>query len=242
MRIASILLLVLVLGSFGYAYYKDPAGCQKLASDIASDTVAIVGTIKPPYFTPASGSTQPAATSASASNGVEYPMGYVAKTPAPGSEPSSVPAPESAPTMATPVPAITPAAASPGASYGSFTNYDEALDAARKANVPMLILFTGSDWCPYCQKLEQEVLSTSDFTKYVSSHYVFLTIDDLRNTPVPDTLETKIKQLEQKYNVTGFPTLMVVTDDEKEKGREEGYDPGSGPVSVIGQLNQIAAK
>ena len=106
----------------------------------------------------------------------------------------------------------------------------------------MLILFTGSDWCPYCQKLEQEVLSTGDFTRYTSSHFVFLTVDDLRNSPVSDEQKARVSQLEQKFSITAFPTLMVVGTDEKEKGRQEGYDPGSGPGAVIGQLNQIAAK
>ncbi len=239
MRIVSILLVLLVLGSCGYAYYKDPTGCQKLATDVATDTMAIIGTFKPPYFTPSPETAPPPKPAvAAAPNGVEYPMGYVATHPAIDPQ-SPAPAPQA---LAAPAPAAAPLAAPAGTSLGSYTDYDQALAAARQAHAPMLVLFTGSDWCHYCQMLEQEVLSTKDFTNYVSSHYVFLTIDDLRNTPVPDNRAAEIKQLEQKFSITGFPTLMIVSDDEKEKGRSEGYDPGSGSKAVIGQLDQIAAK
>jgi len=230
MRIVLLVLVLVILGAAGYAYYKDPAGCQKLGSDVAADTTAIVGTIKPPYLTPTPvvPATPPAP--ATPPPPTTYPMGYVATPQA------AVPAPAPVATSAAPAPVVPPTLP------GNFTDYDQALAAARKSNVPMLILFTGSDWCPYCQKLEQEVLSTSDFTKYTASHFVFLTVDDLRNSPVSDDQKARVAQLEQKFKINAFPTLMIVGTDETEKGRQEGYNPGSGPAAVIGQLDQIAAK
>jgi len=45
--------------------------------------------------------------------------------------------------------------------------------------------------------------------------------------------------LAQKYQVQAFPTLLVTTPDGKEVGRQEGYDPGSGPNAVITKLKSF---
>ena len=43
------------------------------------------------------------------------------------------------------------------------TDYDAALARAAKEKRPVLALFTGSDWCPYCVQLEKKVLKDSSF-------------------------------------------------------------------------------
>ncbi len=35
----------------------------------------------------------------------------------------------------------------------------EAMTRAATQKKDLLVLFTGSDWCPYCKKLDEEVLS-----------------------------------------------------------------------------------
>jgi hypothetical protein len=55
-----------------------------------------------------------------------------------------------------------------------------------------------------------------------------------------DDDKQKVKSLEEKFHVSGFPSLIMVDEDEREKGRVEGYDPGSGPSAVTSQLDQIA--
>ena len=44
-------------------------------------------------------------------------------------------------------------------------NAELALKTARQGNKDLLLLFTGSDWCPPCQKLEEEVLGQEDFSE-----------------------------------------------------------------------------
>lgn len=41
-----------------------------------------------------------------------------------------------------------------------------ALSQAQSENKLVLLDFTGSDWCPWCIKFDQEVLSTSQFASY----------------------------------------------------------------------------
>jgi thioredoxin-related protein len=170
-----------------------------------------------------------------------YSVGFVAQdaAPAPGAATPATAAPTTAVPTATVPATVTPGPA-PSANLTSLTDYEEAIGTARSHHVPMLILFTGSDWCQYCQKLQQEVLSDSGFQSYTGSHYVLLTVDDLRNTPVSDSDKQRVQGLEQKFHVAGFPTLIMVDRDEHEMGRIEGYDPGSEPSAVTKRLDQIA--
>lgn len=180
----------------------------------------------PAGVSPAGGTPSPTPAPAAATVQPQYSVGYVAALPV-------APVPQPAP--------LPPQSAVPrAANYPTFTDYQSGLEAARKNHVPLLILFTGSDWCQYCQMLEREVLSTSSFTKFSSSHFVFVTIDDLRNSPVLDDDKRRISGLEQKFNISGFPTMVVVNENEKELDRLEGYDPGFGPEKVIRDLTPRA--
>ena len=57
------------------------------------------------------------------------------------------------------------------------TDYDAALARAAKEKRPVLALFTGSDWCPYCVQLEKKVLKDSLFQKFAEKNVVLLYLD-----------------------------------------------------------------
>ena len=122
---------------------------------------------------------------------------------------------------------------------GETTDYARALSVSKSTGRPMLLHFTGSDWCPYCQKMDAEVFSTADFNRYVSANYILVTLDFPHQTPMSDDLKQQNASLAQKYRVSGFPTLVVVNSEEKELGRTSGYNPGSGPATVIDQLRSF---
>ena len=42
------------------------------------------------------------------------------------------------------------------------TDMEKAIAIATKENKKMLLFFTGSDWCGWCKKLQNEVFKTSD--------------------------------------------------------------------------------
>jgi thioredoxin-related protein len=247
MRNLSLVLLLILIGAGIYGYANNPAACRKLGTDALADLTTI--------FTPGSGT------------GTTSPSASVAKTAPITPGPAN---PATAPTAPAPTPApvadnapvkhwqqgfatqqngstttIAPAATATSPRVyadNDFTDYGEALSASQARNRPMLILFTGSDWCPYCQSLQSEVLSTSEFQQYVNSHFVFLTVDDLRNTPVMDDEKKRVAGLEQKFGTSIFPSMFVVGGDEKVIGQINGYPPGSGPTSVINGLNKYLHK
>ena len=61
------------------------------------------------------------------------------------------------------------------------TDAAQASKIAKEQNKDLLLLFTGSDWCPPCMKLEEEVFSQADFLQeaqqqFVSVSYTHLTL------------------------------------------------------------------
>src|ERR1700728_4079130 len=58
-----------------------------------------------------------------------------------------------------------------------FTNYSQAVQEAQKAHLPLLLFFTGSDWCGWCKKMHQEIFSSPDFAQAVGNMFVFVDVD-----------------------------------------------------------------
>ncbi|MCX8155667.1 MAG: thioredoxin family protein, partial [Verrucomicrobiae bacterium] len=48
------------------------------------------------------------------------------------------------------------------------TDFNAALNQAKKENKLLFINFTGSDWCGWCKKLDAEVFSTPEFKEFAA--------------------------------------------------------------------------
>ena len=105
------------------------------------------------------------------------------------------------------------------------TNVEEAVQIAKEENKAVLINFTGSDWCKWCFKLNDEVFSQAEFEKYAAENLVLVKIDFPRS--VPQTNETKMynQTLAQKYGIQGFPTILIM-DNAGKLLAKTGYQPG----------------
>ncbi len=104
----------------------------------------------------------------------------------------------------------TPATASP-AHWG--TNLTEALEQAKQEGKCVLLVFTGSDWCPPCKMLKQNVFDAGEFSPYAEKNFVLVEID----LPNGDHVSAEQKELNQKlakeFKVQGFPTSLVLSAD-----------------------------
>ncbi len=107
----------------------------------------------------------------------------------------------------------------------------QALAKAEKKIV--MVDFTGSDWCGYCIKLDKEVFSTPEFAAYAAKNLVLVTIDFPRKNPLPEAQAKANNALKAKYDVSGFPTLVLLNPDGKEVGRQVGYESGSGTKAIL---------
>lgn len=90
-----------------------------------------------------------------------------------------------------------------------FRSYSDAVALSQSTSKPILILFTGTGWCPACMKLDREVLNRPEFGQSVGQKFVFLKAE------FPDYSEDSVmrspyKPLLDRYNVSAFPTMVVV--------------------------------
>lgn len=110
-----------------------------------------------------------------------------------------------------------------------YTDLDEAKAVAAKENKPLLVDFTGSDWCGYCIKLHAEVFDKPEFEEF-AKNYVLVELDFPSKKPQPPEEKAKNKATQAKFGVSGFPTVLLLDAKTGEAyGRQSGYGPGSGP-------------
>jgi thioredoxin-related protein len=93
------------------------------------------------------------------------------------------------------------------------TNFEEAKAKAEKENKNILLVFSGSDWCGPCIKLEKVVWKSPEFQAEADKNWVIYRADfpnKRKNQPPPDMIESNNK-LADKYNKNGiFPLVMLL--------------------------------
>jgi thioredoxin-related protein len=133
--------------------------------------------------------------------------------------------------------AIVLAASTVFASDGWQTNYKSALEQAAKENKPVLLDFTGSDWCGWCIKLNKETFSQSEFKDFAKKNLILVELDFPKSNPQTAEVKKQNEELQQKFNVHGFPTLVLLNSQGKEITRNAGYLPG-GSKAFIAWIEQ----
>jgi protein disulfide-isomerase len=133
-------------------------------------------------------------------------------------------------------------AASTQATGDWLTDYNKAQQEAKAGNKLLLVNFTGSDWCGFCIMLDRQVFSKPEFKDYASKNLVLLEIDfprmgGLRWKAQSDELRKQNQELAMKYQIYGFPTIVVLNGDGKVVGAL-GYMEG-GPTPFIAELEKL---
>ncbi|CDZ80372.1 Disulfide bond reductase DsbH precursor [Candidatus Rubidus massiliensis] len=106
-------------------------------------------------------------------------------------------------------------------------SYEVAVNESKSSKKPILLFFTGSDWCSWCHKLENEALNTEEFAKEASNRFIFVKIDFPLNNSIPPHVSAQNKQLQKKYDIKGFPTIVLLDSNQQQIGTV-GYRPGGG--------------
>jgi thioredoxin-related protein len=121
------------------------------------------------------------------------------------------------------------------------TDLSKAEAQAKSENKLVLMNFTGSDWCPWCIKMEKDTLTQPEFTDYANKNLVLVLVDFPQTKPQSDDLKAANAGLAKKYNVDGYPTLVEVKPDGTEVTRQVGYLEG-GPKAFIAELDAAKSK
>jgi protein disulfide-isomerase len=122
------------------------------------------------------------------------------------------------------------------------TDYKKAQDEAKTNHKLVFLDFTGSDWCGYCIMLDRAILSKPEFKDYASKNLVLLEVDfpnrgGARWKAQSIDVKKQNAELAEKYDVQGFPTLVVLSPEGKTLWRFEGYY-GGGLAAFLAELDK----
>ena len=127
------------------------------------------------------------------------------------------------------------------------TDINQAIKVSKKSKKPLLLFFTGSDWCGWCIRLQKEVLKTPEFEKWAKENVVLVELDFPRRMALTPDLQKQNYELQQLFKVQGYPTVWFAnasTVDGKvnfEQLGSSGYMAG-GPSAWIAAADKIITK
>lgn len=118
------------------------------------------------------------------------------------------------------------------------TDFEAAKKKAAEENKDLLVDFTGSDWCGWCIKLDKEVFSEDVFKKGVDDKFVLVSLDYPRDkSKMSDELQKQNEELQKKFQIQGFPTILLMDAEGKPYART-GYQAG-GPEKYLTHLDDL---
>lgn len=127
------------------------------------------------------------------------------------------------------------------------TNVEKAAQLSMKTNKPLLLFFTGSDWCGWCIRLQKEVLKTAEFAAWAQENAILVELDFPRRTPQQPEIQQQNSALQQMFQVQGYPTIWFANAGMKDgkisldRIGSTGYVAG-GPAKWLESANQILGK
>jgi thioredoxin-related protein len=103
-------------------------------------------------------------------------------------------------------------------------NFTKAQELSKKQNKPLLLFFTGSDWCGPCKMLHKDFFETEQFIKIADKDLILYEADFPRRKDILSTEKKKENtKLQSKYSIRGFPTIIILNAKGVEIGRRVGY-------------------
>ncbi|MBK1826871.1 thioredoxin family protein [Haloferula rosea] len=123
---------------------------------------------------------------------------------------------------------------------GWTSDFAAAKKQAADEKKSLLVDFTGSDWCGWCIKLNEEVFQHDPFKEGVKDKFVLVELDYPRDkSKLSDETKAQNEELRKEYAVQGYPTILLMD----EKGRpfaRTGYQAG-GPENYVKHLDELLA-
>jgi thioredoxin-related protein len=120
-------------------------------------------------------------------------------------------------------------------------DYAAAKTAAAEGSKDLFLEFTGSDWCPPCKMLNQEVFSKEEFVKGAKEHFVLVKLDFPRDdSKLSDEVKAQNEELSEKYAIEGYPTILLC-DAQGRPYAATGYQEG-GPEAYLKHLEELRSK
>ena len=128
---------------------------------------------------------------------------------------------------------------------GTWTSdFDAAKKTSKAKNLPMMLDFTGSDWCGWCKLMDRKVFAEKAWSDWAQTNLVCVTVDfPSDETKVTPKVRAQNEKLGARFGIRGFPTFVLLAPGgEKEIGRTGCPGRDVTPQMFIDALRKTLAK
>jgi len=92
-------------------------------------------------------------------------------------------------------------------------DFQYAKQQALKKHKKMVLLFTGSDWCVWCKRLNKDFLQQDRFKELAKTKFIAVYLDFPAKKSMPEKLKEQNDQLREKYEILGYPAVLVLSPE-----------------------------
>jgi len=127
------------------------------------------------------------------------------------------------------------------AEVGKWTmDYAAATALAKEKKLPMLLNFTGSDWCGWCKLMDGNVYAKPEWSAFAEKNLVLVTLDFPKDKSiVPPRFVDKNNELKTKFGIRGFPSYVILDSDAETKLGQLGAGKDKTPESFIEEVEGV---
>jgi thioredoxin-related protein len=121
------------------------------------------------------------------------------------------------------------------------TDFRKAVARATRLHRPLLLAFTGSDWCDRCRSLKEEVFDTPEFNAWARKAVVLVEVDFPKSVRQKASLRKRNRELADRFHdflEDGYPTVLLLDPTGKKVLGELGYREG-GPIPWVEEANRL---
>lgn len=123
------------------------------------------------------------------------------------------------------------------------TNFEDSKKLATTENKNIVLVFSGSDWCAPCIKLDKTIWSTDEFKTEADKNWILVKADfpKKKSAALSETLKNQNNSLAEQYNKEGHFPLVVVLDKNGKVLGKTGYKNIT-PSAYIELLHSLEKK
>ena len=128
---------------------------------------------------------------------------------------------------------------SPADTIGWVQSFDDAVALSETSGKPIMLVFSGSDWCSYCQLIEHEVFRTPEFETWSNDNVIKVMVDFPQYASQSAEVALQNHNLKQRFagSLKGYPTVLMIDPSGSVIGRT-GYVAG-GPMPWISKADAV---
>ncbi|MEM9280791.1 MAG: thioredoxin family protein [Verrucomicrobiota bacterium] len=128
-----------------------------------------------------------------------------------------------------------------GAEVGRWTmDFEAAVKKAVEKKLPLMLNFTGSDWCGWCKLMDEQIFAQDVWNEFAKENVFLVTIDFPEDKSiVPEKYAARNDKLREEFEVRGYPTYIVLDSDGKTKLGQLGAGRDKTPASFVEEFKNV---